>query len=672
MSMELKELILRADVPPGKEESLRAALLPEYRPFLREDAPLLPFGIRLREGPPGGEVYFGGGGEIFFYLLKENRSRLHLGCIAREEADLSAFGAFCRKVREVLNLEENGLEESLCRDAGFEEIREMTVEAVLTEDERKAARTLADFPLRAALRGLSEASPEASNAEVEKLETIGLAGRETRVSCRKTGQLITAFRGSLPGGGFKGFQCSACGRPVSEEKIVKTLAPTPLGHRMTAPHRWLLLRLLEELEGCGIPSSAIRLREENFPVLFVRAAGRLFLFGAREDGFQLPDTFILSTMQKFFRPDAIVLVTASPLSKKVSYALSRMGAGENEVRVLPASALSEEVQEILRRAKEEEASGLLGCFEPFTRLSLSPLLAEYLLGAAPPPPEAPAASESESEAESEELIPMEVIPFEEIVLEKVSPGEAALSLAAQVAHGIRTEGLSGRWEEVEDHLRRIREHEFVSAGLSDFQGLLLLHEMSPERHPELMGALSTEIVRNVQRSLDEFGWSAFNILTLVGDGGVLHLMEARDAVLFLLDERPRPEETGRISSGEPSLREAVFKKVLEELQELPGVMGNLIVTRDGLPVECLLQEEVPIDLLSALGSQILTDSEKYVNRVGLSPLKQMLLKLPESTLSLIPLEREGLLISLLSPDVSREIEAQRLPAAAGVLATMFE
>jgi len=56
-----------------------------------------------------------------------------------------------------------------------------------------------------------------------------------------------------------------------------------------------------------------------------------------------------------------------------------------------------------------------------------------------------------------------------------------------------------------------------------------------------------------------------------------------------------------------------METILEELNQLPGVMGSLIIGRDGLVVISLWEQDVDMDMVGALSADIFAAAESLVD-----------------------------------------------------------
>lgn len=124
--------------------------------------------------------------------------------------------------------------------------------------------------------------------------------------------------------------------------------------------------------------------------------------------------------------------------------------------------------------------------------------------------------------------------------------------------------------------------------------------------------------------------------------------------------------------GESVLREAIMKKVLEELSGVEGVLGNVVTSSDGLPIDMQLPEDINPEVVGVIMTQAVGDCEQEISFLGLKPVHQYLLVCESRSYSLIPIDSEAYLITFLTNDVAREIWQNRLTGAASMLASVFQ
>lgn len=288
----------------------------------------------------------------------------------------------------------------------------------------------------------------------------------------------------------------------------------------------------------------------------------------------------------------------------------------------------------------------------------------------------------------EPLVEEPVLPEEPLIgdfAQEIIPGvvplvgedqeEALQDRMQRILDTLSARGVSGHGSEVRDLLAEVSELEECSAMLADSDGLVFLGELDTMEEPDLVAALHVDLLEGMRRHLADTDLGELESLLVDGRQSRLHVHPTVDGLTLLVHSgRPageHEEETGPSLPGEMALREAILKRALEGMGRLDGVRGNIISQREGLPIDFLLQDDSQADLLAAVLTQALVDCERTVERMGLAPLRQLLLRTPGTWYSVVPLGREGMLITLLEPGTSRDIWLSRLPREASMVASVL-
>ena len=74
--------------------------------------------------------------------------------------------------------------------------------------------------------------------------------------------------------------------------------------------------------------------------------------------------------------------------------------------------------------------------------------------------------------------------------------------------------------------------------------------------------------------------------------------------------------------GETVLREAIMKKVLEELAGIQGVLGNVVTSSDGLPIDMQLNEDINPEFVGVILTQAIGDVHQEMEFLALNPIHQ--------------------------------------------------
>lgn len=251
-------------------------------------------------------------------------------------------------------------------------------------------------------------------------------------------------------------------------------------------------------------------------------------------------------------------------------------------------------------------------------------------------------------------------------------------LAGRVSRILATlleSGPTGRMTELRDLVHDVSDLEECSAMIADSDGLVFLGELDTVDEPDLVAAVHVDLVDSVRRGLAEADLGELEGVLLDGGQSRLQLYPSVEGLNLLVHSGRPPaeheEETGPSLPGEMALREAILKKALEGMGRLDGVRGNLVSQREGLPIDFMLPDESQADILAAVMTQVLVECDRLLERVGMAPLRQALLRTPEAWYSIVPLGGEGLLITLLEPGTSRDVWLSRLPREASMVASVL-
>jgi len=295
----------------------------------------------------------------------------------------------------------------------------------------------------------------------------------------------------------------------------------------------------------------------------------------------------------------------------------------------------------------------------------------------PPPQEAPPPeplSDEPTEMFMEEL-PMEFIPPMETLA--VSSNEESLDEAArQVREAMATEGLPIPIDMIDAVVSRVAELPGLSAGLADQEGLALVDYFQPRAEAGRIAGLSWSVHEVVARAFDEAGLGPVESVILEGASNRYRLYGCHKSVFAVFEDQADLEgvEAG-ISAlpGETVLREAILKKVLETLSDVEGIQGNLVAGRDGLIIDSQYKRPGAVqEILGAVASQVIMELERFLTLLRMHSDYQLIVRAGERVCSIIPLDSEGLLLTVADSQVPREVWQGRLRGAATMLASAFQ
>ncbi|MDQ7826240.1 MAG: roadblock/LC7 domain-containing protein [Candidatus Eremiobacteraeota bacterium] len=261
----------------------------------------------------------------------------------------------------------------------------------------------------------------------------------------------------------------------------------------------------------------------------------------------------------------------------------------------------------------------------------------------------------------------------EIPQEELLADESREQVVERAIAAIEESGLEGRAAEIQDVLNEFLTQNGTIPVLASSEGLVILSPEGNESTVELVAALSSEIARSITSSFTDARFDAPKSIYVSQKKGLLFLFPLQEMVLALVEplkESSSEEDLGQLQ-GATELRDTIMKKVLEDLGRIDGVIGSLVVSRDGLPIDFIFSDDRDIDLLSSVCSQVFLDNEKHLARFEQGGVKQLCVTTDEALYSLIPLDGEGIFISVLSPQVPKEVWKARLSSSAMMITSVF-
>ncbi|HEY3997265.1 MAG TPA: hypothetical protein VGO93_00275 [Candidatus Xenobia bacterium] len=566
---------------------------------------------------------------------------------------------------------------------------------------------------------------------VANLEQGRLLQREYTVFCKKTGLQISRLKmlEEIAAVSRSGFKCPHCGLSYQEERVDQVVTCTPAGVAMSRPNHWLALATLQVFNRLDMaPADVLHVVEHggHSVDLFVQRQGRLLLVEPHDGALGLGEAFLFAARAEFYHPDAAVLLTTAPLGAEVE----RYLASRSRVRVARGLAAFESmVQGIFAGWDMAALLTTLEQFDRGTEVDVGDLVVRYFFGPESQQREAPIDSETRPTSHEtyldkpleEEQSPLEgapePIPMLAAAEEEHVPAEAGFDTELVTAEkpledsfeyeppyqaDFVTVGVEPLAHQQEQHaneelrelavkrlvdeihyhgvierlgaVERLREAGVAAAVVGE-DGLLLASNLDASIDAELSGALAIEVAETMQRSLAEADFPAASLVTARAAHVTWSLHTLPSAVLAVHERRPTEtvEEEPFHMQSEMDLRGAILKRVLDDLSRQDGIQANIVVNREGLVIE---HQSVPhleemVHMWAAVLSQALIDVERGLQRMGAVPLRQLLVWTPKALISIVPLDREGILVSMLDNTAPRETYSNRLLKAATMLTSVF-
>jgi predicted regulator of Ras-like GTPase activity (Roadblock/LC7/MglB family) len=280
--------------------------------------------------------------------------------------------------------------------------------------------------------------------------------------------------------------------------------------------------------------------------------------------------------------------------------------------------------------------------------------------------EKPHREEQEFAMEFMESLPTEILPMVDIPISADNTEEELEAVADDILETVNGEGVAGHYLTLETKLHRINNIGNFKAALADMSGLVICSAMGAETDADSLCAYSSIILQTIQNSLEESGLEKASSIHIEGKTGRIKIYPGDGALIAAVEERKfgEVEDEGGMLPGEVVLREAILKKVLEDLSKADGVEGNLIVGKDGLIIESNISGDKDPDTIAYFTGIIMSEDEQYFESLKIGALKHILIKTSNTLYNMIPIEGEAILATCLDPLAPREVWQSQLPQAA--------
>ena len=265
-----------------------------------------------------------------------------------------------------------------------------------------------------------------------------------------------------------------------------------------------------------------------------------------------------------------------------------------------------------------------------------------------------------------ESLPTEVLPVDELSMGIDTSEEDLDNQSQAILQFIKDEGIAGNSLKIREELEKINDIGLYSSVVVDTTGLVISNDLAVTIKAAPLAAYSAAIVDNIQNFLEESGMAKAQSIHLEGKTGRIKIYPGENASVVAYEERKAGdyEDEGGMLPGETVLREAILKKVLENLSKTDGIVGSVIAGRDGLIIETNLPSSLDSDTLGYLSSMVINENERYLEVVEGGPIRQILIKTSETFYNIIPIEAEGIFTTCLDPYIPREVWQSQLPQSA--------
>ena len=280
---------------------------------------------------------------------------------------------------------------------------------------------------------------------------------------------------------------------------------------------------------------------------------------------------------------------------------------------------------------------------------------------------------SSAESNISEMLPEEMLPEVESPVEKPPVSAALAELAAGLKDTLGQESLD--FAALNSKLRDYSSTQSgTSVGVVTNEGL----EFSQSGADEIFvkaAAINQTVVELMSRGAEEAELGTLQALHIeAADKAISYHGLVNDMQLLAISPSSLTHDApdGSDLPGESVLREAIMKKVLEELSGVEGVLGNVVTSSDGLPIDMQLPDDINPEVVGVIMTQAVGDCEQEISFLGQKPIHQYLLVCESRSYSLIPIDTEAYLITFLTNDVAREVWQNRLTGAASMLVSVFQ
>ncbi len=272
-----------------------------------------------------------------------------------------------------------------------------------------------------------------------------------------------------------------------------------------------------------------------------------------------------------------------------------------------------------------------------------------------------------------EALPDEILPAQEIPSSQDGIEEIMEKTANCILDFVRDEGVPGNIHQLEGELQAVNEIGLYGGILADSSGLVIASTFDVNAEPDFTTGYGTAIFQSINDLITEVGFPDVFWVHLEGSQGRIRVFHRNGYYLIAREDvtAGEYEEEGEALPGERSLREAIMKKVLDDLSRTDKVVGSLLSGMDGLVIETNLPDHMDNDSLGYISSQFFGDNHRFMEKLGIGHIGQVLLKTGETTYSLIPIGKEAILTTCLEPGASRETWLARLPQAGQMLVSVL-
>jgi len=238
--------------------------------------------------------------------------------------------------------------------------------------------------LKSLLEGIDNV--HAVEAALDRFQKVGLAAKDYVILCQKTGQQILrassgeAVEESLQ----KGFKCSLCGKPISQERLEELIVISDFGQKMLDRDYWLVVRAFGALETLGITQKEILVERSSAqaPVIFFNLGGRPAVLVLKSAPFTLNDVYIIQAQVAAYGIALAVLVSNAKIPTIIKNNI-RQGASACTFGFIEnLDGFEEKLQLVLRERLREYIVEITQSFNELTPVRVQDLIINSLTDSA--------------------------------------------------------------------------------------------------------------------------------------------------------------------------------------------------------------------------------------------------------------------------------------------------
>lgn len=562
---------------------------------------------------------------------------------------------------------------------------------------------------------------------LERLSTNGLINKDYFVFCRKTEQQISRFFNieAIQEASNRGLKCPHCGKTFMDERIEQGLSVTDKGAEFADSDLWFALYLLTVLENLNISPKNIAIREENGyrqVDACVNHFGKMIYIFLKDASTDLTDIYMFIERIKIYKPDIAIFVSEiaqndntrrfiemnsdaiiidSPHDMQISLSelfheieiesvrniisMFNHGSVLNLDRITADTmfkANRDRLTSYMARIKEtaeEKASEpiqesvSLQPSERYEEFAGEAALEELNEELSPEIEETPSADSSEDSMDDFFMIeesfatdfgsPVNVSSIPELSPEERQHYENVKLLMDNIKSLVTETNLIGAWGRLDDFMANLPDS--VSVTLFMTNGLPII---SYNSFPDVnrIVALSADLLNNVSDTMPEEHLRQIILDTVEYN---IYLTQIGKYNMLLSTKKSSSLYEGFNAVSTPEIRSSIVPKVFSELNRIDGIKGNMLVSEEYEILEKEFSDNKHGDLLADNFASAWSTYKPLVEKmVKEETLRQFAIRTDENIYSLFTFKDGTMFITLMEPNLSREVWNLKITDSARMLA----